>query len=73
MPGTFFRCYKRKCQRVREMPKPYRILIEGGMYHVYNRIGRGERVFDEENGSVWTSTICDLAEGLTSWCGRANC
>ena len=30
------------------MPRPNRILIEGGIYHVYNRIGRGERVFDEE-------------------------
>ena len=27
------------------MPRAPRILIEGGLYHVYNRFARGEEVF----------------------------
>ena len=30
------------------MPRPDRIFVEGGIYHVYNRLGRGERVFNQE-------------------------
>ena len=30
------------------MPRPDRVLVEGGVYHVYNRLGRGERVFERE-------------------------
>ena len=29
------------------MPRPDRIHIEGGVYHVFNRLGRGERVFGD--------------------------
>lgn len=28
------------------MPRPNRVHVEGGVYHVYNRLGRGERVFE---------------------------
>ena len=31
-----------------DMPRQNRILVEGGVYHVYNRLGRGERAFDQE-------------------------
>jgi len=30
------------------VPRPNRIVVEGGVYHVYNRLARGERVFGEE-------------------------
>ena len=35
------------------MPRPGRIAVEGGVYHVYNRIGRGERTFDDEAANWW--------------------
>ena len=59
------------------MPRPNRILIEGGIYHVYNRIGRGERVFDEETeASAFVSLLRDVVErdGLTvfAWCLMSN-
>jgi hypothetical protein len=28
--------------------RPNRVLVEGGVCHAYNRLGRGERVFDQE-------------------------
>jgi putative transposase len=31
------------------MPRAPRIFVEGGIYHVYNRVTRGERVFAEDN------------------------
>jgi REP element-mobilizing transposase RayT len=30
------------------MPRPPRVFVEGGIYHVYNRVARGERVFAED-------------------------
>ena len=30
------------------MPRPARIFLEGGIYHVYNRISRGEHVFRQD-------------------------
>ena len=33
------------------MPRRPRVLIEGGVYHVYNRVASGERVFDRSGGS----------------------
>ena len=30
------------------MPRPLRVFVEGGSYHVYNRVTRGERVFAED-------------------------
>jgi len=31
------------------MPRPPRAFIEGGVYHVYNRVARGEPVFAAES------------------------
>jgi hypothetical protein len=31
------------------MTRPGRVFVEGGFYHVYNRLGRGERVFSREH------------------------
>ena len=50
------------------MPRPDRIFVEGGIYHVYNRLGRGERVFDKEmEAMVFVSLLREIAErdGLT--------
>ena len=30
------------------MPRSPRVFVEGGIYHVYNRVTRGERVFSED-------------------------
>jgi hypothetical protein len=55
------------------MPRPGRVHVEGGIYHVYNRLGRGERVFDQEqHAEVFVGLLRELVrrEGLTvyAWC-----
>lgn len=35
------------------MPRSPRVFLEGGVYHVYNRVTRGERVFDEDHESLF--------------------
>ena len=30
------------------MPRPYRIFVEGEIYHIYNRLGLGERFVEQE-------------------------
>jgi len=59
------------------MPRPNRIFAEGGVYHVYNRLGRGERVFDRDDAaSAFVDLLRDVAQrdGLTvfAWCLMAN-
>ena len=45
------------------MPRPARVHVEGGIYHVYNRLGRGERVFDrEQHAESFVSLLRDLAQ-----------
>lgn len=34
------------------MPRLHRVVVEGGVYHVYNRLGRGERVFEQEEEAL---------------------
>jgi hypothetical protein len=40
------------------MPRALRILVEGGLYHVYNRFARGEAVFSDPEEAIefldWT-------------------
>ena len=40
------------------MPRALRILVEGGLYHVYNRLARGETVFSDPEEAIefldWT-------------------
>ena len=60
-----------------DMPRPDRIYVEGGFYHVYNRLGRGERVFDQEKeAEAFVGLLRDVAErdGLTifAWCLMSN-
>jgi putative transposase len=59
------------------MTRPDRIVVEGGVYHVYNRLGRGERVFDEEaEAAAFVSLFRDVVErdGLTviAWTVMSN-
>ena len=59
------------------MPRPARVHVEGGIYHVYNRLGRGERAFDrEQHAEVFVSLLRDLVQrdGLTvyAWCLMSN-
>jgi len=59
------------------MPRPNRIFVEGGVYHVYNRLGRGERVFTQESeAGLFVTLLREVAErdGLSvlAWCLMSN-
>jgi hypothetical protein len=50
------------------MARRPRVVVEGGVYHVYNRLGRGERVFDQEaEATAFVDLLRDVVErdGLT--------
>ncbi len=50
------------------MTRPNRVFIERGVYHVYNRLGRGERVFDQEaEAAAFVGPLRDvlMGDGLT--------
>lgn len=59
------------------MPRPERVFFEGAMYHVYNRVTRGEPVLD---GGGETERFVELLrevverDGLTvfAWCIMSN-
>jgi hypothetical protein len=47
---------------------PNRVLVEGGLYHVYNRLGRGERVFDQEGeAAAFVGLLCDVVARDGLW------
>jgi REP element-mobilizing transposase RayT len=59
------------------MGRPARVFVEGGWYHVYNRVGRGEAVFrDDTQASVFVDILREVAarDGLTifAWCLMSN-
>lgn len=59
------------------MPRANRILVEGGLYHVYNRLGRGEQYFgQEEEASKFVSLLREVVvrDDLTvyAWCLMSN-
>jgi REP element-mobilizing transposase RayT len=59
------------------MPRPDRVFVAGGVYHVYNRIGRGERAFDgAEEAASFVELLRRVAsrDGLTvyAWCLMSN-
>ena len=59
------------------MPRPCRVNIEGGVYHVYNRLARGERAFDEERqAEMFVRFLREVVrrDGLTvfAWCLMSN-
>jgi len=41
------------------MPRRPRVFVEGGVYHVYNRVASGDRVFgDPEVLTRWLAEVC---------------
>jgi len=59
------------------MPRPGRVAVEGGVYHVYNRIGRGQRIFDREReATAFVELLRRVVQrdGLTvfAWCLMSN-
>ena len=45
------------------MTRPGRVFFEGAVYHVYNRLARGERVFDEASeATVFTELLREVVE-----------
>jgi len=59
------------------MPRPGRIAVEGGVYHVYNRLGRGERVFDDDDvAAAFVELLREVVgrDSLTvfAWCLMSN-
>jgi len=45
------------------MPRALRILVEGGLYHVYNQLARGETVFsDPEEAIEFLDLLRDLKQ-----------
>lgn len=59
------------------MPRADRILVEGGLYHVYNRLGRGEQFFQQEaEARQFVSLLREVVErdSLTvyAWCLMSN-
>ena len=59
------------------MPRAGRVLLEGGIYHVYNRVSRGENVFsDEDEASAFVGLLREVKgrDGLVifAWCLMSN-
>jgi len=59
------------------MPRPNRIFVEGGLYHVYNRLGRGEQYFREASeAQEFVALLREVVQrdGLTvyAWCLLGN-
>ncbi len=59
------------------MPRQNRVFVEGGFYHIFNRLGRGERFFEDvEEAEAFVRILTDAVnrDGLTiyAWCLMAN-
>ena len=59
------------------MPRPPRVFVEGGIYHVYNRVTRGERVFaEDQEAALLLDAMRDARDrdGLIvlAWCIMSN-
>jgi REP element-mobilizing transposase RayT len=59
------------------LTRPARVFVEGGFYHVYNRLGRGERVFAAEHEAAeFTRILKEVAERddvtVLAWCQLSN-
>ena len=59
------------------MPRAPRVFVEGGIYHVYNRVTRGERVFAEDGEAqrfVELMREIKKRDGLVvlAWCVMSN-
>ena len=68
VPVTLIRYWVELLGESEDMPRKNRIFVEGGVYHVYNRLGRGERVFDQEiEAAAFVEQLGDVVkrDGLT--------
>lgn len=59
------------------MPRQNRVVLEGGIFHVYNRVGRGEMVFsdeDEASAFVQQLRVIKARDGMQifAWCLMSN-
>ena len=59
------------------MPRAGRVFLEGGIYHVYNRVTRGERVFsDDYEASTFVGLLREVKERdrlvVYAWCLMSN-
>jgi REP element-mobilizing transposase RayT len=59
------------------MPRSPRVFLEGGIYHVYNRVTRGERIFGEDNeASFLLETMRKVRDRddfiVLAWCIMGN-
>jgi len=59
------------------MSRPDRVFFEGAVYHVYNRLARGERVFDEEAEALrFRDLLREVAQRdeltVFAWCLMSN-
>ena len=55
------------------MSRAGRVFFEGAVYHVYNRLARGEQAFGEESEAQWFRKLLQEVverDGLTvfAWC-----
>jgi REP element-mobilizing transposase RayT len=59
------------------MPRRERVFFEGGFFHVYNRLGRGEHAFrDEETARFFTERLREVTQrddlAVHAWCLMSN-
>jgi len=59
------------------MPRSPRVFLEGGIYHVYNRVTRGERVFGEDHEALFLlDTMRQVRDRdgfiVLAWCIMGN-
>ena len=59
------------------MPRSPRVFLEGGIYHVYNRVTRGERVFSEDDEALFLlNTMRKVRDrdgfNVLAWCIMGN-
>ena len=59
------------------MPRKLRIFVPGGIYHVYCRVVRGERVFEERSEvERWVDTVAFVTRlhdlSILAWCLMSN-
>ena len=59
------------------MPRSPRVFLEGGVYHVYNRVTRGEKVFGDDHEALFLlDTIREVRDRdgfiVLAWCIMGN-
>ncbi len=59
------------------MPRAPRVFVDGGIYHVYNRVTRGERVFDQDEEALELVRILREVRDrdrlvVLAWCVMSN-